>query len=148
MSHVRKILVPVDGSPSSIAGLSRAVVWAGDLGASIEVLHVVAPDAFQVGSATQLTDGARAEAERATETGLADAERILEVARDDDVDLIVMGTHGRVGRLHALIGSVAEGVVRNAACPVVTVRAPDGEAEAFAERIHGRQGIATQAGSR
>lgn len=166
MSQVHKILVPVDGSPSSIAGLSKAVAWASDLDASIEVLHVDAPDEFQVGSATQVSAAARAQAARATEIAVENASRvlgdrverraidgeplrrILEIAREDQVDLIVMGTHGRVGRLHSLIGSVAEGVVRNAPCPVMTVRAPDGDAEAFAERIHGREGIATQTRSR
>jgi hypothetical protein len=52
-----------------------------------------------------------------------------------------MGTHGRVGRLHALVGSVAEAVVRSSLCPVLTVRRPDGEQESFSERIHGRQAI-------
>ena len=59
--------------------------------------------------------------------------RILETA--GGYDLVVMGTHGRVGRLHTLIGSVAEGVVRNAPCPVLTVRVPIGS-ESFGERIH------------
>ena len=61
---------------------------------------------------------------------------ILETARLGNYDLIVMGTHGRVGRLHSLLGSVTEGVVRNAACPVLTVREPSGEEESFSERIH------------
>lgn len=46
---------------------------------------------------------------------------ILEFARSGAIDLIVMGTHGRVDREHMLTGSVAEGVVRNAECPVLTV---------------------------
>jgi hypothetical protein len=67
--------------------------------------------------------------------------KILDVARAGHFDLIVMGTHGRVGRLHALVGSVAEAVVRSSSCPVLTVRRPDGENESFSERIHGRQSI-------
>jgi nucleotide-binding universal stress UspA family protein len=48
---------------------------------------------------------------------------IVEFATTSDIDLIVMGTHGRVDREHMLTGSVAEAVVRNAPCPVLTVRA-------------------------
>lgn len=51
------------------------------------------------------------------------AEEILRVARDEAVDLIVMGTHGRTGLHHVLMGSVAETVMRIAPCPVFTVKA-------------------------
>jgi len=49
---------------------------------------------------------------------------ILRTARETGADLIVMGTHGRTGLGRLLLGSVAEGVLRHAPCPVVTVRAP------------------------
>lgn len=49
---------------------------------------------------------------------------IIKVAKEKDVDLIVMGTHGRTGLAHVLIGSVAEKVVHNAPCPVLTVKHP------------------------
>ena len=51
-------------------------------------------------------------------------EVILRLARDEPFDLIVMGTHGRAGLSHLLMGSVAEKVVRAASLPVLTVRAP------------------------
>jgi glycine betaine transporter len=51
------------------------------------------------------------------------AEEIVRVARDEAVDLIVMGTHGRSGLRHVLLGSVAETVMRTAPCPVFTVKA-------------------------
>jgi nucleotide-binding universal stress UspA family protein len=51
--------------------------------------------------------------------------RIVEIAERDGYDLIVMGTHGRSGRVRALAGSVAETVVRRAPCAVMTVRAAD-----------------------
>ena len=51
------------------------------------------------------------------------AEEILRVAQDEAVDLIVMGTHGRAGLRHVLVGSVAETVMRIAPCPVFTVKA-------------------------
>ena len=51
------------------------------------------------------------------------AEEIVRIARDERVDLIVMGTHGRTGLRHLLAGSVAEAVMRTAPCPVFTVKA-------------------------
>lgn len=57
------------------------------------------------------------------------AEEILAVAEKEQVDLIVMGTRGRKGIDLILFGSVAEKVVKNAACPVVTIRPTDGEEE-------------------
>ena len=51
-----------------------------------------------------------------------DAEKIIEAAQEKDADLIVMATHGRTGLYHALLGSVAEKVVRQAPCPVLTIR--------------------------
>jgi nucleotide-binding universal stress UspA family protein len=49
---------------------------------------------------------------------------IVKLAKEKDVDLIVMGTHGRTGLSHALIGSVAEKVVHHAHCPVLTIKHP------------------------
>ena len=54
---------------------------------------------------------------------------IVRLARDESVDVIVMGTHGRSGLKHILIGSVAEKVVRKSPCPVMVVRPPDAEFE-------------------
>jgi nucleotide-binding universal stress UspA family protein len=51
-------------------------------------------------------------------------EVVLRLADDKEVDLIVMGTHGRTGLTHVLLGSVAERVVRAASCPVLTVKPP------------------------
>lgn len=155
MPTLQRIVVPVDGSPPSLAALEHAVVLAEDYDASIEVLHVVAPD-------DALTPVGRNEAERAIEDTLEHVEQslahhvvrrtlvgdplreILEAARG--ADLVVMGTHGRIGRLHAILGSIAEGVVRNAPCPVLTVRDPTGGYQSFAERRHRRPSVAEQAG--
>ena len=49
---------------------------------------------------------------------------IIKAAKEKDVDLVVLGTHGRTGLSHALIGSVAEKVVRHAHCPVLTIKHP------------------------
>ena len=53
------------------------------------------------------------------------AKEILRLEKDEKVELIVMGTHGRTGLMRALMGSVAEQVVRDATCPVVTVKVPE-----------------------
>ncbi len=156
MAHIRKILVPVDGSPPSIAALSHALDLADDLGASVDVLRVLAPSGFEVGSTSgtesgEAEDHAIDEAVSAARNRLGD--RVTQRTLPGDpihvileagsaADLVVMGTHGRVGRLHAIIGSVAEAVVRNSTCPVLTVRTPDGEDESFKERVHGRPGVA------
>ena len=58
---------------------------------------------------------------------------ILRVAEDDGCDLIVMGTHGRKGLRRLLMGSVAEQVVRQASCPVMTVKTPFPEPESAPE---------------
>ena len=54
---------------------------------------------------------------------------VVEIADQDGYDLIVMGTHGRTGLSHLVLGSVAEQVVRRAKCPVLTVRGSDDESD-------------------
>jgi len=65
---------------------------------------------------------------RATlETSDHPAEAIVDYARQAEIDLIIMGTHGRTGMSQLLVGSVAERVVRTAPCPVLTVKHPEHE---------------------
>ena len=59
---------------------------------------------------------------KSEERGIASASVILEYAKKNNIDLIVMGTHGRRGIKHMLLGSVAEEVVRRAFCPILTIR--------------------------
>lgn len=159
MDSLHSILVPVDGSPPSLAALDHAVTLAKDYGARIEVLRVTPPS-------DPLTPAPRAEAEieRALDSALDEARdtlgdqldyemktgdplRVIIERASEGVDLIVIGTHGRVGRLHSLLGSVAEGVVRNAPCPVLTVRDVSAGYQSFAERRHGRPTLAEQSSS-
>ena len=63
----------------------------------------------------------------ATVTGASTAAAIVEYAKRHDIDLAVLGTHGRGALSHLLMGSVAERVVRTAPCPVLTVRDPQHE---------------------
>lgn len=63
---------------------------------------------------------------------------ILDLAAEDTYDLIVMGTHGRTGMSHVLLGSLAEAIVRRAPCPVLTVRGvePDSRPAERSRRTH------------
>jgi nucleotide-binding universal stress UspA family protein len=163
MASLQLILVPVDGSAPSLAALDHAIALAEDSGARIDVLHVDAPEEFAVGSESPLSSGAREQVAHALDAALERAEAqlggrvarrtvtaedplrtIVETAGRGGYDLIVIGTHGRVGRLHALVGSVAEGVVRSAPCPVLTVREGGDGYQSFAERRHGRPTLAEQ----
>jgi nucleotide-binding universal stress UspA family protein len=153
MGTLQSILVPLDGSPPSIAALDHALVLASDYDARIDVLHILPPS-------NPLGPSAQLEAERAVDIAVERAwaalgvrltrrtisgdplRAIVEAAHG--FDLIVMGTHGWSGRLRALLGSVAEGVVRNAPCPVLTVRDASPGYESFAERRHGRPTLANQ----
>lgn len=158
MHALESILVPADGSSPSLAALEHAIALATDSDATIDVLYVEAPEELAISSAPDV----RAELERGLSEAVARAQAhlggrlrridakgdplrvILETASDGHHDLIVMGTHGRTGRLQALLGSVAAGVVRNAPCPVLTVREASPGYQSFAERRHGRPTIAEQ----
>jgi nucleotide-binding universal stress UspA family protein len=166
MGHIKNILAAVNGSPSSLTALAEAVSLAEDLGAHVDVLHVVTPAEPKGGPASTAEQAALDRATRDMESAIEAAQarlgdhlerressgeplrKILETATDEHADLIVIGTHGRLGRLHELHGSVAAALVRSAPCPVMTVHMPDGEEESFSERIHGRKAIAHQVRSR
>jgi nucleotide-binding universal stress UspA family protein len=146
MSAIRTILHPTDFSERSESAFRLACALARDHGARLLVLHVVPPPQ-SVGSGEMpvtfpLSPAYREELEdqlrrfkaadpklRVTchtchlEEGFA-ADEILRNAQAVNADLIVMGTHGRTGLGRLLMGSVAEEVVRKAACPVLTVKAP------------------------
>lgn len=157
MATLSSILVPVDGSSSSLAALEHATALAEDYGAMVLVLHVIPekdPRSAEVRDDFERTMEIAVERARAAlgphllyRATVGDPLRAIVEAAGQDVDLIVMGTHGRVGRLHAMLGSVAEAVVRSAPCPVLTVRDSDGGYQSFAERRHGRPSLAEQASS-
>jgi universal stress protein A len=147
MTRIARILVPSDFSPASDAALEYARDLARHFGSSIDLVHVFddpfASGAF-IGDGTvmmpvELRDSLEKHAREQLETRNtahagalpgsstallmgAPAKRIVERAKEDAADLIVRGTHGRSGLGHLLIGSVAERVVRTAACPVLTIR--------------------------
>ncbi|PWU20035.1 MAG: hypothetical protein C5B50_04905 [Verrucomicrobia bacterium] len=141
--RLKRILVPVDFSHCSRKALNYAVAFAKSFQAEIILLNVpetapVPPHQFVVETGdleTELRKQAASQlaqwrqsipqeisARTVTLASLAADQEIVDLARENDVDLIVMGTHGRKGIAHLLIGSTAERVVRNAPCPVLVVR--------------------------
>lgn len=141
MLGIHTILHPTDFSPSSEYACHLATALARDYGAHLVLVHVVpvpvavygygegiVPPTMEVHDELQqkLDNVSMPEGlwvSRRLEEGDPVAE-ILEVARETNADLIVMGTHGRRGLSRLLMGSVAEQVMRRAACPVLTVRTP------------------------
>ncbi|WP_254273321.1 universal stress protein [Haloarcula marina] len=137
------ILLPTDGSDGIAAAADHAANFAEKFDATIHVLSVVdTRNRFESptsGLSQEAWDDAEAErAERAVadtvarlpddidvETSVVDGvprAEILDYIDETGMDLVVMGTHGRTGLDHYLIGSVAENVVRRSPVPVVTVR--------------------------
>ena len=133
MMTLKRILVPHDFSETSAAAVTYATDLAGRFQAALEVVHVVPEsnrdDAGPAEAAYRHLRNVRSEDSRLREarfhvrSGTPHVE-ISRFAKECDVDLIVMGTHGRGFIGHALMGSVAEKVVRTAPCPVLTVRGP------------------------
>jgi nucleotide-binding universal stress UspA family protein len=122
MTVLRSILVPIDGSGPSTSALEHALALAEDYDARVEILGVV-PEASEhlYGSTREIERAVDDAMDRArTELGSRATCRVVTgnplraiVERaSDGFDLIVMGTHGRIGRLHALLGSTAEGALR------------------------------------
>lgn len=155
---VKRILVPTDFSETA----DKALVYAKDLatriGASLHLVHVFkdpyavaacAPEGYATVPAEMHERALEEVRERLLERLDADEEQqfrgsrgvvrgltapqIVDYAANQDIDLIVIGTHGRRGVAHLLLGSVAEHVVRTAACPVLTVRAEHRNAEQVEE---------------
>jgi nucleotide-binding universal stress UspA family protein len=145
---IQRILMPTDFSTYSATATQYACELATKYDAELHLLHALevhlaSTPGFGVGLALpQYTHESKAAAEKSLASVLdpqwsvgrkvihavvegSPKVEIVRYARTQDIDLIVMATHGRSGLAHILIGSVAESVVRTAPCPVLTVR-PDG----------------------
>jgi nucleotide-binding universal stress UspA family protein len=144
----KRICCPIDFSDASRAAMEVAADLAHRFGAELVLLHAYPipgytfPDGSVMASPKMMQDLAdqaqrhidewRAEAERLVgaprvraEKGVGEpAAEILSFAKANGIDLLVLGTHGRTGLEHALMGSIAERVVRRSHCPVLTVRPP------------------------
>ena len=138
-----RILIPTDGSPAAEAAIEHAIDIADKYDATVHALFVVDGGAYST-----LEAGAEIVMEALESEGEKAVERIAEIADDADldcetnvvsgtayrtireyigdhnIDLVVMGTHGRRGIDRYLLGSVTERVVRTSDVPVLTVRKP------------------------
>lgn len=149
--EIRRILFPTDFSPCARQAFAPATSLARRYGAELHLLHTLvlhgqephepmfympAPEEAYEGAAAVARQELAALAETATAEGarlvqvvrrdFSAAAGILEYALEAEVDLIVLGTHGRRGPARLLLGSVAEEVMRTAACPVLAMRPPAG----------------------
>ena len=144
--NAKRILCPIDFSEHSDAALRYASALARDAGARLYLAYVdsshVPYDAGFAGyvpppdEAEKLEESLRkkrpAFEELECEHHLlfgTPADALIEFSKAHDIDLIVMGTHGRTGVARLVMGSVAEAVVRRSECPVLTVKHPSGVAE-------------------
>lgn len=157
MIEIRRILVPMDFSECSRRGLRYAVALAERFGSEIVLVHAIEaplnlPPQTLVrldpeGPAMPIMDYVREAADRRLNAMLAELslasipaqgvisvgdvrDVVLESASTHKVDMIVMGTHGRKGLRHLLIGSVAEDIVRRSEVPVLTTRMHEESASA------------------
>jgi universal stress protein A len=139
----KRIVVATDFSPAGDAAMERAFALARVLDATVDLVHVldtallampaslgamplIEPDVLM----NQVDEALTARVEKAQEAGLVcqsdsldgyPAREIVRHAQQTNADLIVLGTHGRTGVAHAIMGSVAERVVQRASCPVLVV---------------------------
>jgi len=136
-----RVLVPTDGSTASEGAITHAVDLAKQYGATLHAVYVVDAGAYSslevaadavadelraegqeaVAGIADRAEAAGVDVETAVETGIVHR-TIVDYVDREDVDLVVMGTHGRTGVGRFLLGSVAEKVVRTADAPVLTVR--------------------------
>lgn len=141
----RKVLIAVDGGPVAAHAADVGVELARSLGAEVALIHAVDANpalGAEAGiSPSELAAQAEQEGKRllagfrprlslepsALEFVVAGspADEIVKAAREWPADLVVIGSHGRGGVQRALLGSVADGVVRHAPCPVLVVRAKE-----------------------
>jgi nucleotide-binding universal stress UspA family protein len=145
--EIKRILFATDFSEGSFHALPYAVDMAKNYGAKLYLIHVVYDVAKTAGwyvphvsideIYSDIERSARAELEKTfidEMRGLKDIERVVlkgipyeeitKFAGDNNIDLVVLGTHGRKGIDRMLFGSTAEQIVRNAPCPVLSVRLP------------------------
>jgi len=144
--ETKRILVATDFSEGSEEALAHAIALGKQTGATVEIVHVLefidsgdlpfglinyAGDPGAVAATVDRELSVRAD--RANASGVRCFTRMLEgsayqeivrEAQESKADLIVIGTHGRRGLAHLVLGSVAERVVRHASCPVLTVPVP------------------------
>jgi nucleotide-binding universal stress UspA family protein len=145
--NISKVLVPIDFSDYSKSALKYAVNFVGHFKAELTLIYVVEPVIYppdfsmgqiaipsvdlemdkravdELNKLAQQEIPAEIKVKSVVKTGKPFLE-IIETAQEEDVDLIIIATHGHTGVEHILFGSTAEKVVRKAPCPVLTLREP------------------------
>jgi nucleotide-binding universal stress UspA family protein len=142
--QAKKILFPTDFSHTGDAALAMATALARDSGATLLIVHVEEPPMAYGGGELYygMPNPATADLEKMLHevkpldpdvpceyrmiTG-DPASAVVRLAEEEEVDMIIMGTHGRTGLSRLLMGSVAEAIVRRAKCPVLTFKQPHEE---------------------
>lgn len=150
MTHIDRILCPIDFAPNATPLLRQVAELARPFGAELHLMHVFENTYYNIPAGIDASagyPGALLDADRRYKEQLREqlealaaplraggqtvhtrlvegraAETIVQVAEEEGFALIAMGTHGRTGMRHLLLGSVAERVVRTSHCPVLTLR--------------------------
>jgi universal stress protein A len=149
IQNVKKILAPIDFSEHSMEAMRGAMELAKDVGAEVHLMHVIAPhhhfiplplvtnaeQSRELVREAAMIEQAEEELARIKKDEFGDSnkvftfavvgppvQKLVDYAKEQEIDLIVMSTHGRTGGESILVGSVTEKVVRNAPCSVLVFR--------------------------
>jgi nucleotide-binding universal stress UspA family protein len=144
IQNVKKVLAPIDFSEFSMEAMRAAWELAKDLGAELHIVHVVAPhhsfleqQSTEIARAAALAEQTEEELARIKKSEFGNSAKVItavttgapvvklcEYAKQNQIDLIMLATHGRTGSEFLVIGSVAEKIARNAPCSVLVYRRP------------------------
>ncbi|MDR4507083.1 MAG: universal stress protein [Candidatus Brocadiaceae bacterium] len=149
MITLKNILCPIDYSIYSEIALKYAIEFAERYRAKLFLIHVLDSRSYDVDDleihGTEITDKEAIDSLKTKLLTCVNEEtknkitveaivlygvpfsEIITASKKYQIDLIVLGTHGRTGLVHAIMGSVAEKVIRKATCPVITIRHPERE---------------------
>jgi universal stress protein A len=150
IQNVKKILAPIDFSEHSMNAMRSAMELAKDVGAEVHLVHVIAPhhhfiplplatnveQSRELAREAAMIEQAEEELARIKKDEFGDSKKVttfavighpvqklVDYAKEQSIDLIVMATHGRSGIEHAVLGGTTEKIVRNSPCSVLVIRA-------------------------
>jgi nucleotide-binding universal stress UspA family protein len=149
IQNVKKILAPIDFSPHSTEAMRAAMELAKDVGAEVHLVHVIAPhhtfiplplatsaeQSRELAREAAMLEQAEEELAHLKKDEFGDSnkvftfavvghpvQKLIDYAKEQSIDLIVMATHGRSGAEHMLLGGTTEKIVRGAPCSVLVIR--------------------------
>jgi universal stress protein A len=150
IQNVKKILAPIDFSEHSMNAMRSAMELAKDVGAEVHLVHVIAPhhhfiplplatnveQSRELAREAAMLEQAEEELAHLKKDEFGDSKKVMtfavighpvqklvDYAKEQNIDLIVMATHGRSGIEHALLGGTTEKLVRSSPCSVLVIRA-------------------------